>query len=841
MLFWSVCCMKKEICLLKIGRWHTPKSKSIVETTYNYICTGCYDALDIKTLGTQNLEEAYNLILEDKMQETNSELYTDRRIVMFRDCCETDFKYDCGKNVFVSLLNINNLKVKEALVKIQETFDNEYTGKYALYFSFDYSDIIIVAQDITIPEYNKLINNLNYSGEFGIIFDTLTLYGIPTQKSKDLMKLIDDDYSKAKILYKVSKDQKFTFKVDFHLDVNDNSVLSKLKQKFDEVEYSYNISSLALGRYDYIVTIKFQNEMQFLYSILIIDKYSSSNNTNRISSCEFILLPEEQYLNNLSTNCSEATYSLEKYEQAKTYFNGLFSKFKKSYTEFCNNNEEDIKDYWCANSVLTTMTELINSLLAFYKNNVADEFLICVFEPIESFIEYSISFFNNNDNKEKISEYAEFFRSFFGYLQQLTYTTIHSNRRFMQVNSFNSAYYDVPPKLLALYAIWAKEISQEIGANRYTFLFAPTFSNDIVLKLISPQLDENNIVIITMGESILYNPLKFRRLLYHEIAHYVGKPEYYDIRNRALRKEYLIKIYIYHLLSIIFPERQEWFKRELTDSIFSALSTTHFLDNIFDVSKNNRTADIEHIFNDFIFFLSDYRVGKILVKTIDTFMNDILKKSIDCNDIKVELTKIAEELDEELGVRFYSNCLSSFDYQSENSNNPLSGYIVNKFFESFNYISKEPNILSFLNENSWMYLYAFKEGFSDINMTIYMDMSKDVYRNLIPTYENNYGTLNSDEIRVSGVMVCMTETGSDWERENKIINSYPYELYVRYLIDCSKLIRNRKNKELCSKSKKKSYENICCFDNVTRAYVEVVETATKELEKISSNIRNKTE
>lgn len=834
-----------EILSLKIGKWHIPKSRPIVDTNYNYICLGCYNAFDISVIEDTSSESVYEHIKCDRKEEEKTGMYADRRIIMFRDTKGTKFKLDFNKPVFVSLLNIENAAFELAEKSINNIFKEKgMENNYTIYYSFDYSDFVLVAQEVSIDDFSKAIFELNYCKCCEYIYDTFTIYGIPTKTVKSISEWTNEEKTKVKadpLTVKVK------YVADFYLDITDISILDEIKNELSENNYDYSITDFSFGRNDYLLSVSFDTEIQLICVLLIIDNLSLKEvDSIRLVINEIVLRTNEKQ--KIEFDNKTRKINKEEIQILSTYLFQQYDKFSQVYNAVCEKYSQEISKYWECEEILITITDIINSIIAFYKNGLAEEFLLCVYSPLDNFFQYSINFFNemqmreasSNDILIEIKEYEVFLRKFFSKLQQLIYTTNYSDRRSLHINAFHSVYYDVPPKLLAMYAIWAEEIANEIGADKYSFLLSPTFTNYISLECISPQRESCNVVTITIGEKYLYNPLKLRRALYHEIAHYLGKAVC-DIRKRGERKACLIKIYLYNLFKKIFSSNWDLeFFEKLSENISDVLLSPNRLDGQFILEKKNRTEEIEET----VLSIMDVLICPSLTKDVFDAIKKTLYEYVD--EISSKHSSILDVLLKEIVDCHGVSICSLYDVKDNNDieeiKEYLFGMVSSTFYEKITALSLDNYERKKIYKQFQFYLYPFKEAFSDINMTIYMNMKKDEYGELLSLNDEifekgNYNCedISSEELRYLGVCECMYHMDK-WEPA-LTMDDYQYKLLVQYLCDCATAITERFNIQKCSAENNDRYEGVCSFNSAHHIYRDIAQKAKIKLDSLIDDIK----
>ena len=189
---------KQDIRIIQLAKWQIPKTKSVLgyDGASTYLSIGYFDMIDASSAAQGQyihpLLAAYSAsqrhLNQRFMREistedvTLSEDYTVQELLLFTNIGANGF-YDTeitafwghsSPVMFVSLIHIDNESKIDAIIS---KIKNCFSGKnYLYYFSFDYSGIVLLAKDMELNSYLKLMFRLNY-------------------ENKDGQKLIRDSYS----------------------------------------------------------------------------------------------------------------------------------------------------------------------------------------------------------------------------------------------------------------------------------------------------------------------------------------------------------------------------------------------------------------------------------------------------------------------------------------------------------------------------------------------------------------------------------------------------------------------------------------------------------------------
>lgn len=133
------------------------------------------------------------------------------------------------------------------------------------------------------------------------------------------------------------------------------------------------------------------------------------------------------------------------------------------------------------------------------------------------------------------------FAEFFSNISILIDSMNHSNRQFVQVPSFHSVSFEIPPKLMAYYTAMAHRLVEVFydDASLYGLTIAPKFVKELeVCSIALPEaVESNEFISMSVGEDSLYTLRLTTETMAHEISHFVG----HKGRCREKRKECVIR------------------------------------------------------------------------------------------------------------------------------------------------------------------------------------------------------------------------------------------------------------------------------------------------------------
>lgn len=630
---------------------------------------------------------------------------------------------DSTFNRFYSLLHIRDCKEKELyklLDLLNQVFNssdsNEYTAVF--YFTFDYSDIIICARNMTVSEYTSKIFSINYIDSVKsdnvechkhLIKDSFSLLVFNNEIIRKVFDYIDknanlsyDDFEKnitdcltnfRNIIY---EDR---ISVVYNIGVQDYELFNEFIAELKSHGIKYEQFSM-LGRHDVTIYKGDANIIWLLILLYYVDEFSSLKKNNKIDkllfNCEtFIRVKSHLSSNNIKF--SNDTNLIERYKFVEENL-----KFKVE--NLINRSREKSLMKTAHYSSLNSM---LNSIMGIFKNGFADDFVVCIYESFDSFLDYLIKKIEDNDISN-IEEFNEVYNNYFEIISSLVNSAMHSDRQFVQAPSFNPVFYDVPPKLMAFYTVLTsdiKEINKGDELSTYSFVFKPSFLNSIAVFPYSYKQTPptNRLLAVSINEESLYQPTNVINVMCHEVAHYVGKEQ----RSRDTRKEYWIKAILFVVYKMII--------NNINNSKINSRSDLNSLlvklvSDSFEIIKGESYYDFEEAYSEtFNIFL--YRVFDSICN--DSRLDSCLKKFFADNFKKIDYVECVDHMKKGITL------LSYFIPENINAELKTNFSISNLFFEWYK------NLLS-----------VFRESYADIQMILLSNMSfKNYIRNLV-LYEN---------------------------------------------------------------------------------------------------------
>lgn len=576
----------------------------------------------------ENDECTYQFVKVFTNVDNNESTYTAEQI--------SNFWKDKKFLIFVSMIHIGNNNLNEVTIKINEIFKDLYND-YLIYYTFDYSDIIIFLKSNKITDYMGRISKLNYDLDEKLIEDSYTIYGYNAEIYEEFYQENCD-----KRFNEISWEKYFKEEEEFFASIN---IGLESKNKLEDLiktakKYHRSVEIYRMyGRHDISIVNHKANSKWLLYILMKLDNFSSkkenSNDENGMILYETFIkskLPSEEINYNSISSKSEKEHFYNKVKEI------LNNEFKILYSSLENNKEFLRYKY--------PVQEIKNSLLSIIKNNFAEEFVLSMFESFVTLMQHMNYMINNLKNgKEKEHSLNRFVNNYFNALNCLVSTVMHNDRQFIQATSFNAIFFDVPPKLVAYYSSLMyqfKILMKKTDEKKYAFIFAPNLEKGITLKSLStenPPVDR--IIAISITEESMYNFKSVFRRLAHEAAHFAGD----SFRFRDLRKEMLISTFLYlvmygykyiianeKLYTIIKDIKDQIKQEELIDFKYNYSVSFEEMESVLKSSlvyaeTNKSSEKIHYIISE---KLEDYFNSCLNdVKTQNTFLNDFYIQYMD--------------------------------------------------------------------------------------------------------------------------------------------------------------------------------------------------------------------
>lgn len=553
--------------VIKLGKLFVPKTKPFSEfnqsnkTCGSYVSTGYFNYISIYKLSNNNgnhlnslfeihqeAEKIINVPEEDECSYQYVKVFTNvddssvNNDIAYTKNQIGEFWDDDKLLLFMSMIHIGDSDLAKVVQKINEKLGST-SDKYLIYYTFDYSDIIVFLKSDLITQYMSIISDLNYNLDEKLIEDSYTIYGYNAKKYKELYDMYCDkkfDDINWEGYFKTEKEEEFYASINIGLESK-----NKLKDLIKEAKSRHRSVKVyrMYGRHDISIVNHKADSGWLLYILMKLDYFSTINDKDENGMILYETFIKKELPKAFEEYTSNCTPSDKKnfYEKVRQELENEFEPL----VELLRNNEK-LKRYQYP------VQEIKNSTLSIIKNNFAEEFVFSMLESFIGLIRHMVSSLkiinsidDDEDKAEQEHEFDEFVNNYFNSLNCLVSTVMHSDRQFIQATAFNAVFFDVPPKLVAYYSSLLHQLKKIMRANNeknYSFIFAPNLETGITLRPLSkdkPPVDR--VIAISITEESMYNFRSVFRRLAHETAHFAGD----DFRFRELRKEGLISIFFY--------------------------------------------------------------------------------------------------------------------------------------------------------------------------------------------------------------------------------------------------------------------------------------------------------
>lgn len=726
------------------GKFVLPKTTPITKTR-SEIAVGYFDNVQVEKIEPDT--DYYNTIDQYlmsffKMQHSKDEKDVSRQnLFAFTNRANKEYFTDDGYafsgekldrfwedkkftfNRFYSLLHIRGCKKKELyklLSWLNQVFNSNNSQEYTavFYFTFDYSDIIICAKNISVSEYTSKIFSINYNNNIStnkiksynyLIKDSFSLLVFNSEIIRETFNYIDknnnlcyEDFEKN-ISNSLSDFKNIIYEDDisvvYNIGVQDYNLFNDFISDLDNHGIQYEQFNM-LGRHDITIYKRDANLIWLLILLYFVDKFSTSDDINQLDkllfNCESFIRVKSSTVNS-NTNSSNYEYAIKRYDSAK--------KTLESKVNFIIAQSQEKALMKLVHS--SSLQSICNSIIGIFKNGFADDFVICIYESFIAFLDYLTEKTKSNDS-ENIEKFNDVYNSYFEIVSSLVNSAMHTDRQFVQAPSFNPVFYDVPPKLMAFYTVLTsniKKLNKGNESSNYSFIFKPSFSNNIAVFPYSynqaPPTDR--LLAVSINEESLYQPTNVINVMCHEVAHYVGNEQ----RSRETRKEYWVKAILFVVYKMILNTMNN---NQINSCSNLDSLLVNLVSNNFEIIKYEPYYKIENGYSEFLNIFI-YRIFDSICNNIK--IDNSLKEFFADNFEEIDYAECAEH------IKMNITLLSHFIPENITTKLKTDFSISNLFFEWYK------NLLS-----------VFREAYADIQMILLSNLSFDKYIKNFVLYEN---------------------------------------------------------------------------------------------------------
>ena len=558
-------------------------------------------------------KEAYKVRKHIREQHLYTEMRVLQNTILVGDSSNAKFWEETPNTLYFSMLHLSNRSksngdefikaIDHIQAKVKELVAQD---NWALYYSWDFCDVVLFTKNISLACHNSILWDLMtqpfYEARYFI--DTVTIFAFEAAfLHKKWKEFSEKPLCCEQLICKESKTI-IQEKCDIELRLNLQSqypwfhFLETMKQL--GVNYTPEQSHFAMGRYDLILQLSNLSFDQILYLIFSLEEsLFSDKKTIACGSYELSFLSQKE-----ADQGSITLNDLGSFPQIPSEYALIFKYIEDiiSRTEHWIKSKEDILSQVSGiTEICLRERNIFKSIKATLEQGFAEEFGLSVLPAFIAFIEFTEAKLRNPKKADPIqrgeapfhiqdSTYAnafwEFQQKFLTGISTLSHCTMHSDKQFIQVPSFQMRLFEVQPKLLVLYSKLAHDIARYLQCSSgdktsnglYEFLVIPDVRPDVYIDPISSadgfntddesgNMTEDKIMLVKMREETFYEPIMAAAVLCHEVAHHVGD----NCRNRELRtQEYFSILAMFMLLNGL----EENLKKETFAPLYSLLADT---------------------------------------------------------------------------------------------------------------------------------------------------------------------------------------------------------------------------------------------------------------------------
>lgn len=763
-----------DVRLLTLMRWNLRQDRSLREIaiphddTLRYVSfQNCHfvdvtDCRDITSdISYASLSNVYDKITQKRREIRSSSLYIQQSITLLGE--DASFWKLARKDnhvLFVTMMKVRSGSKANEITFIRNLISSKLEShgfdktKFALYAALDFCDFVLFFRDVSCSLAQEIIwstlaTDVNLQ-------DTITLSCFAQTYLNDAF----DNITKGSKLPCASVAQK-------HISISTDISIVDIKN-WENVEQSLS----QIGTHLEKKRISGRNDLQLRWKNISEDEvfrviYHLDRAYEIIGGFELIpLLPYENRAISLSGSPNRLL--------------GLSSEMEKVYRDLSNLQQDNCR-------VNEIILEIYHSLFLLAKGGFADCFILSILPALrayqrvlafyiemkneinrcqnllnkdntDEFIKvYSSTLFESNEAPHEPCELAKVLSSlqnrldnavtnvlqaeFIQALNLLIQCTIHGERQFLQVPSINCMTFDVPPKLLTLYAGATYQITNALNDSperEFAFLIAPDYREDIYVNPISQSIGYRSkekthpvkLCIVHLNEKLFYHPKQLVCKLCHEVAHYVGVKS----RQREARTDTILKSIAFRATCFIFcgiAEEGENKVLEQSPNVLDVITQALYESMLKYIDEH---LHIQNSKNLIAALISENILYQVCRRT--NYVEDLCDKIAQLIGTKVndsELQKWAKlQIDDPLMTNYMKQLLENAATK-KGARKTIAQKAVRELIDEVDRWSTEQQLLS--NEVNFINVVvdACSEAYADMCMIKLLGLSNDDYHRLWPT------------------------------------------------------------------------------------------------------------
>lgn len=496
--------------------------------------------------GADAFQSAYNE-MRKFLRPVNQEDFRSQQVLMaFFDISKKAGKqavedfwkdYEQAAIFFVTMVNVASwANLNEVEKSIKKIFGRDTL----VYYTLEYNEIIIFAKRQSFQEYSKQVMLLNYQKRNPGVLDTITLFGLGTGAA-DVEGSPFDAY--------------------LRFGTND---YAGLMSRLEETGCHGSVRWL-LGRNDVGFWIS-HLKLKDLYKIIQRISWPSLP----VTTCDLMLLVppdgKTKLLGATALRTSDQIQADPQMSQAMRNIHGdvqnCVQDLTREYKGLCN--------CWgiLPDEVFLRIISDIGALICDVQRiQLAEDLAICLYLQFLDFTRYMVFACGTLSRQvpprnDSISNFLRCLNKFYLNILALINSTVHSDRRFIQIPHYGVQVFEMPSKMVAYYNIMARKIAEVLCEDNQTenhgILLSPKLVDELEVESAAIQglTEMNELFSVSISEKMMYAPQRTVAILGHETAHFVGKSS----RQRELRAKKLFGYYMSQFLKTIFS----WYRQKLS-------------------------------------------------------------------------------------------------------------------------------------------------------------------------------------------------------------------------------------------------------------------------------------
>lgn len=793
--------------IITFGKFNRVPNTEIDENMY---ISGCYfDWFKIEHVN-EEIKELKDIYSKMHIDIENEILHTQETMILMSDEDKENVKFP--GIAYISMINLpmlNESKItsdqycefhEKAKSIICDKVKNELS--ISVYNTFDHCDLVLFCdgEKTTLDQYMKIIKNIRNEtlilGEekVSLVHDITTIYGFNEKNSMYLPT-------------------HYKYNIVLSLSFKSPNYAKKFAELLKNENLNIDFQSEIIGRYDTILFIKNINSTQ-IYKVL-----------KRINENSNLFFAKKIHLGLDDT-------SVFKEDVKENNLSNLLCFAEKKFFDAAEKLQTRLEI-----QLFSALREIHLSICSMLRRGFAQYYILCFYESFYSFVDFLVFELDKKSKNEKdlinrkISEQIyDMYKTYFSFLNALNAGTLHSDRQFLQIDSYHAMYFDAPPKLIAFYTAMANKMAIELNKNsqnKYTFLITPDFKEDIFVESLTRDKTlggERNVLIIHINESSMYDVANTLRIIAHEIAHHIGQDE--SIRKQ--RSELYLKAFLANTVWLALDDEYLYgenddqktsFLNNLVEKLYFKLFHSGWQNEFLNKEEVNeeRTKRIFYYADDLLEAYERYIRSKFISDDIEQLIYDILNEIVD------KPSWYSKEFTNE----FWNNLEDKISEETDKK--LLDQFVLRKVSENFARAMARISYNEKFHPTLCDVKYLFRESYADMQMfmltsDISQDNSFQIFKQMLK--EKEFSEMNFIDKERLAVLLSFFESKKT-ESEEFINDFLKFEGTMEFG-EGTQIIKNQK-------FTKKYY--LYLFD-ITKKYLTLVKKSlTLDSDSVENNIR----